>query len=179
MSYGLRKIILNMEMKISSRLPQFEKEKAVIAVVAKQGADFYLASQGVIRKINAVKMEKPRFGKKSGRVAKKQEGKEFYTGDIDKIEREVIKIFIRELKTAAELAKAGAIYIFSPVSALSKIREIPAKTAQKVRALIKGNYFNLHPFVLLEKIGESVSEGPVKPIKKEAAKVLERGLAYY
>lgn len=173
-------------MKISSKLPQFENEKALVAVIGQQGFVFYLVSRGMLKKAREVRIERFRFtftpkqNRRAGSstaMPEKISWQAVQLLDPERIENEVMKVFTRELSTATALLKAPAgIYIFSTVSALCKVKEIPPAAARKVKAVFKGNFQNSHPFVLLEKIAAYSGARQARPVGGEAPGILAGGL---
>lgn len=147
-------------MKISQKLPQFEKEKALIIVASQMEADFYVAFGGEIAKTTSFKITKPRYSDREGFVARASGGKAVsggpsYSIDKEKIRIDFLKAFREKIKPFSQDKKIGRVYLFAESYVVNEIQKfLPAGLKSKIKTVIRGNYSKNHPFDLLEVISQ-------------------------
>jgi len=140
-------------MKITQKLHQFTDEKALIIVTSAREADFHIASDGEVGKIDSFQLEKIHFsdnegffggGESSGSV--KEPPKEEYR-------QEFLKGMNEHLEGLESRESITSVYLFTP-DYLHKMVEdaMPKDLQKKMKFTAKGNYYHEHPFKLLEKI---------------------------
>ncbi len=164
-------------MKISQKLPQFDREKALFVVTGKQEAKFYLVSKGKIKEIDSFKVEKPVYSDREGWFKRRARGFVMGSGaPLEPKKQKVIKDFLKKLKKNLKKTlsrnKVDAIYLFSPRYLSARVRKtLPSSARKKIRLTIDGEYYFEHPFKLLEKIPEKEKNAPKS---EEAKKLLDK-----
>lgn len=164
-------------MKISKMLPQFERESFLLIVTGKQEAVFYIAKDGVITKVTSFKIKTPKYSDREGFFATRGHGKTFVSGSVYESTKEKVRqIFLKVLKKhvkeirAQHLIKKSAL--FCPGYLINDIMEVfPVSFRKSIVFSFRGNYYEEHPFQLLEKIkGESINP----PWTKEGRAILQK-----
>jgi hypothetical protein len=176
-------------MQISQNLPQFNVRKVLILVSSGHGTEIYKAHQGKIEKIKEFQIENPRYSDREGFFMSRSKNigtiRAGSVGEID--DQEVKKEFFqkwRELVKESEIKKimdwSDDVYLFSPGSLITELKEeLPSRVKDKIAMEFQKNYCGKHPFEILEKIDqkltEKISEIKDKPKTKEEEKILETG----
>ena len=146
-------------MKIPRKLPQFSRTTAYIIVAGKQDAAFYSASDGIIERLDAFKIPRPRYSDKEGRFGVRGKGGGNVTGGVLELrDEDIIRDFIKELKVRLKSAPSFEhIYLFAPADTKNRIAAaLQNSWKEKVRATIVGNYYYRHPLIILEKIAQEI-----------------------
>lgn len=141
---------------ISSQLPQFSDGKALLIVAGKQGADFYMAHQGIIKKTRSFRIDKPTYSERAGARVRGRSS----VGSLDSINKDkTIANFSKKFnETCRALAgrENGSIeyvYLFASPSIITQVRECVARFFRREPAqIVNGNFNRLHPFDLLKKL---------------------------
>lgn len=146
-------------MKITKKLHQFTDEKALIIITGAQEADFHIASDGEINKIDSFRLEKIHFSDDEGFFGRSGDGgKVASSGSVKEPPKEKYrKEFSKELKTHIKEIqsknKITGIYLFTPDYLVNIAKEaMPKDLQEKIKFTAKGNYYHEHPFELIEKI---------------------------
>ncbi len=173
----------NLDMKISTHLPQFNAS-TLIVVAGKQEGVFFLAHDGKVEEIDALKLPKPTYTDREGQFMTRGNGKTYGTGAVyESDDDETTKQFIKKISdcTTDLVAKfkLQRIYLFCPTYLSNQFEaSLPKDIQSKIEYIFYGNYHRQHPFVLLSKVQEYLREETarsiVAPIKGEAANLLSR-----
>lgn len=169
----------NESMKISKKLPQFDREKALFVVAGKQEAKFYLVFRGGIKEIDSFKIEKPRYSDREGWFKRRARGFVMGSGaPLEPKKQKIIKDFLKELERRTKKIFSGdrfeSVYLFSPHYLLARVKKaLPGRARKKLKLTVDGEYYFQHPFLLLEKIAKK-TEKKKKPKREEARKLLEK-----
>lgn len=146
-------------MKITKKLHQFKDEKALIIITGAREADFHIASDGEIDKVDSFKLDKIHFSDNEGFFGRSGNGgKVASSGSVrEPMKEEYRKEFLKELKShIKELQsknKITSVYLFTPDYLINISKESMTKEMQKkIKFTAKGNYYHEHPFKLIEKI---------------------------
>lgn len=136
-------------MKISENLRQFNNEAVLFAVTGDFEADFYLAKDGEIDKVDSLLVERRNPEIPEGFVAKE-------SGNIKNIKKFRHAEFAKEFKKhlTALLAKSAVkeAYLFAPAELKNELeKDFPAKLRKSLK-VYEGNFHKEHPFKLLEKV---------------------------
>jgi len=131
-------------MKISSKLPQFERETALIAVAGTQEADFYVASNGVLNKVFHYKLEKTKYSDREDFAARGsivfESGAKFENKKLmDR--KNFILGFCSQVKTLATEKDITTIYLLAPSTILLDLEAgLGVSLKKKVKAHYLGNF---------------------------------------
>ncbi|MEX0672922.1 MAG: host attachment protein [Candidatus Paceibacterota bacterium] len=169
-------------MKITEKLPQFENETALLVVTGKQDAVFYIAQNGEVNAVESFKVDKPKYTDLHGHFETRAHGKVTRAGSpyeptdlSDDAVRQFLKELEEELKNVSRHYALDSLYIFYPSHMKNRISEVlPPKLARKQQIAIEGNFYEHHPFKLLERIQKKNSSGVIKPITATAQKILSK-----
>lgn len=147
-------------MKIPKHLPQFARTSALLIVAGKQDAALYTVSDGIIERIDAFKIPKPRYSDKEGRFGVRAKGGSVTGGVLELRDEDIIRDFIRELKSRLKSAPAFEyLYIFAPADTKNKIAAaLPKNWKGKISGTIVGNYYYRPPLFVLEKIAAEMEK---------------------
>ena len=167
-------------MKISQELPQFPNTKTLIVVAATREAKSYLAHDGELKELGSFKMEDRTYSDKEGMMQKGMFGRTMGTGFV--LERKKQKLeddFVRKLEEHLNEIKKNneidSLYLMCPGQIKNHVKEtIPHPLDKKLKMTITGNYLNLHPLKLVEKIQKQKGFKSVKFIKESAYKILNK-----
>jgi len=171
-------------MKISQPLPQFEKERAIIAVLGRKNGVFYFAHNGIIKKVDQFDVEPKSYSDREGFFSSSGHGEFFGAGIPLKDLREYVRAkFLSEIgeriKHLEKSNKANALYIFSPQGLIPLVLGA-VSTEQRnkiIKEVIAGNITKKHPLELIKKIEAVQKSGGKRIIKsKEAKKILEKSI---
>ena len=148
-------------MKISQDLSQFKNQKTLLIVSGTRESKFFLAHDGDIDEIDHFKLEEKSYSDKEGFMQKGMFGRTIGAGFVleknkKKLEDDFIKILQKHLNEISGKNDIASVYLFTPSHIKNHIKKaIPSPLDKKVESTITGNYHNLHPFKLIEKIDES------------------------
>lgn len=164
-------------MKISKTLPQFKGESTLLTVTGKQEAVFYIAKDGIITKVSSFKIKTPKYSDREGFFATRGHGKTFVSGSVYESTKEkvrqiflkVLKKHIKEIRVQHSIKKTA---LFCPGYLINDVMEVFSASFRKsIVFSFRGNYYEEHPFRLLEKIkGKSIN----LPWGKEGRKILQK-----
>jgi len=147
-------------MKISEKLPQFENRLALFIVAGTRTAEFYLAGDGAIDKINELRVEAPKYSDREGFFTRSGKGERLGSGSVYEAKKDKMRSdFHRELseavKKSAKKIKITHLYIFAPNHNLSSMRAVlPVSLRKTPSREFAGNYTKLKPFELIGLISE-------------------------
>lgn len=133
-------------MRISNKLPQFGKTAALIVVMGKQVAEFYLASDGEIELLHEFSVDGPEYSDREGI---------FMNYDIkgDKIRLDFLRLLKRTLTRIDKERQFDALYLFVPAYIrMEAVGALPASARQRLVGMVTGTYYREHPFSLLTKL---------------------------
>ncbi|PIR58106.1 MAG: hypothetical protein COU71_00345 [Parcubacteria group bacterium CG10_big_fil_rev_8_21_14_0_10_38_31] len=146
-------------MKITQKLHQFTGEKALIIITGAQEADFHIASDGEVNKIDSFKLEKIHFSDDEGFFGRAGNGgKVASSGSVkEPLKEEYRQEFLKDLTTHLESIESNQeitdVYLLTPDYLYKMVEEAMSKKLQnKIKLTVKGNYYHEHPFELIEKI---------------------------
>lgn len=167
-------------MKISKDLPQFKKEKALIVVAGKQEGKFYYASEGVIEELASFDFEKPKYSDKEGHFTERGERGIYKQGAVrepkkERIITELINKLEKDLNKILAKNEIDNIYLSCPDYLKERIKDAFSPSAEKkIKTTFLGNYCNLHPLDLLERMKGKLNKGGYVPVKKSESKIIEK-----
>jgi len=145
-------------MKISQKLHQFTDEKALIIITGAQEADFHIASDSEIDKIDSFKLEKIHFSDSEGFFGRSGGGGETgVSGSIkeppkEEYRQKFLKELTAHLKDIEGKQEITGVYLFTPDYLINMVKDTMSKELQgKIKFTAKGNYYHEHPFELIKK----------------------------
>lgn len=142
-------------MKIARQFPQFAHERALLIVTARQEIALYLATAGEIKLIEAVKLEKPRFSDREGFFQKLGKGTGTSAPD-ERIKEQMVVALVRELRAKLKdvlAERPTAVYLFVPAHLARVVQAaLPAALRKDLKRIIRGDFFEAHPFELLRRL---------------------------
>jgi hypothetical protein len=170
-------------MKISTALPQFTGECAILMVSGAQDAVFYTAKNGVLSKHKRIAVAAPKYSDNEGFFAARASGRRgdgtLRSGAVRELNKwETRNSFIKEAATylkELQLAHdAKRMFVFAPGYMLNALEgHLPKRIQSMIAKHFRGEYAHEHPFRLLEKIA-ATKQVPVTPTSKEAQKILRK-----
>ncbi|MFO7807266.1 MAG: hypothetical protein R6V40_02470 [Candidatus Moraniibacteriota bacterium] len=174
-------------MQISQELPQFNVRNSLILISAKHGLEIYKAHQGHIEKLKEFRIENPRYSDREGFfMSRSKNVGTIRTGSVGEISDEDIKRdffqkwkgLIKENDFKEITKEVDDVYLFSPGNLITEFKdEMPSEVANKIAMEFQKNYLGAHPFKILEKIDqkltEKISEIKDVPRTEEEKKILE------
>ncbi len=169
-------------MKITNKLPQFTDQTALLVVTGKQDAVFYLVKDGELWQVDSFKVDKPQYTDAPGHFEAHSQGRMIKAGsayDPTEADETAVRDFLRflkqELESVVKHHQLTALYVFCPGYLKNRIEgQLPKDLAPKEQMLIEGNYYNTHPFELLERIQKRSRFNPVRPLSQAAQKILRK-----
>ena len=146
-------------MLIPQKLPQFETGAALIIATGTEEADFYLANEGEINKVDSFELEKDNYSDREdvGKVGGAG-GHGYETGArferMHKMQRiNFLKEFKAHLKSATAGNKLKSVYLFAPAEVYKELKAaLPASLQKVMRRTEKGNVHKEGPIKLLQRI---------------------------
>lgn len=149
-------------MKISQKLPQFKEEQALIALIGNREGRFYLAHDGIIEELRSFVFDGLKYPDSQDYFVEENGTRTIRTNAIWDPKKKRMKIELLDqlkdnLKWILTRNKIDSIYLICPKDLKNRIKdEIPDSAAKKLKLLLVGDYYHiLHPFTLLQKIGEN------------------------
>ena len=145
-------------MKIAQQFPQFKKERALVILTGTQEAEFYLAGDGVIEKIETFRIPRIRYSDKEGLSVRT--GKTGVTGGSSKTTKEQYQQeFTAKFRTAAKdivgRVTPTQIVLVSPI--VGEVEALLPVAVKKIVAMrIKKNLCERHPEEILEHIKKKI-----------------------
>jgi hypothetical protein len=171
-------------MKIDNRLPQFDKEAALIAVTSEHAAKFYLAHEGEMKELDIFHVLQPKYTDREGFFRKTTGKKELGSGSIYEPRKDYLMVrFLhklkKEVKNIRETHPFDSIYLFAPAYMAKEIFAVlPADICDTVKLKITGNFVDASPYELLRKIKEEIKKAvslrKLPPLEEEARKLIGR-----
>lgn len=144
-------------MKIPHPLPQFKNRRTCIIVAGKQTAALYIAADGVIERIDSIKIPAPHYSDDEGRFGRRGRGTVIGSGAPKEIDdQDIIRDFLKEFKEKIKMiSDIDEIYILAPDQTKKKIEDaLPSTWKEKPRTLISGNYYYRAPTDIVRRISE-------------------------
>ncbi len=169
-------------MKIKYPLYQFNKERAILAVLGRKKCLFYYASEGLITEEEGFGFEIEHYSDKEGFFLKSSRGNVFGSGVPLKYLKEhqrnkFLKLFSDKLGRLADKKNANFIYIFSPRGLMpSSISALSEKNLKILKMAIPGNVTKKHPIEIIQRIENFLSGRRIKRkiVSEEAEKIISR-----
>jgi hypothetical protein len=164
-------------MQIKNGLKQFENEKVLLAVTGDYQAKFFTAGEGEINLAAEIKAEILESRGNEGFFGGKKGGSKGRMGSpsFEAPKEYLFKKFAVKFKTAVMQIeqKNLPIYLFAPSIIHNQLAAVlPKAIAKRIIMNIPGNFLQLKPFDLIEKLGKKVVSG--KPVVEEKARRLLR-----
>lgn len=147
-------------MKIAQQFPQFKKERALLILTGTQDAEFYLASEGSMERIEMFRIPRMKFSDREGLSVRP--GKMGVTGGSSLSMKERYRQeFAAKFKTAAKDVVARVmptqIAIISPI--VGEIEELlPAISKKAVNMRLRKNLCERHPEEILGHIKKALTK---------------------
>lgn len=150
----------NETMKIAQQFPQFKKERVVLIVTGTQEAEFYLAGDGSMEKVEMFRIPRIRYSGNEGLAVRT--GKTGVTGGGSKSTKEQYqKEFAAKFKATAKdvitRTVPTQIAIISPI--MGEVEQMMPPAARKAVVMrLKKNLCERHPEEILEHIKKVLSK---------------------
>lgn len=171
-------------MKIPKTFPQFTQITALFVTTGKQGAVFYVATNGFIDSVGSFDIPVPHYSDHEGKFARRGRGLSLSSGGVYEPDKAGhIKEFLRALATHVKQLvgkyAVTATYLYAPQYLMKQVKEALHDTIEKSYVMsFQGNYHEAHPTVLLEMVAKRKERRAdrrlVVPTKGEAVKLLSR-----
>lgn len=152
-------------MKIPGNFERLKNEESLIIVAGKQAAVIYEIEKGLIERIDAFKIPRPKYSDNEGH---------FRTGASHEFKDEdVIKEFLREFKRRIKKLdkKYESVYVLAPDKTKNRIpQSLTDELKRKLKKVVNGNFYYRSPVFILEKIENTPKEeykGGLKKGKKK------------
>lgn len=145
-------------MQISNKLPQFMNDVALLIVTGDKESNFFIASNGVIKKADAFISRRPVYSDNEGFTVSQGGNGVYQSGSVREIKKqflwkEFLHHFIEEMKHLVNEYNITKIYLFSPDYFIKNVVEaLPNDLKVKIKHTEAGNYNKLHPVELIKKI---------------------------
>lgn len=149
-----------MYMKIAQQFPQFKKERALVILTGTQEAEFYLAGDGSMDKIEMFRIPRIKYSDKEGLSVRT--GKTGVTGGGSRsVKEQYQQDFTAKFKATAKdvitRIKPTQIVIVSPI--MGEIEQmLPVASKKAVNMRLKKNLCERHPEEILEHIKKASSK---------------------
>jgi hypothetical protein len=162
-------------MQIKSGLNQFSNESVLLAVTGDYQAKFFVAGKGEINLVAEIKTELVEHRDKEGFFGGKKGGLNGRMGSpsFETPKEYLFKKFAVKFKTAvmALEQKNLPIYLFAPSMIHNQLSNaLPKAIAKRIVMNIPGNFLQLKPFDLIEKLAKKIPQGA--PVLNEKARKL-------
>ena len=150
----------NEYMKIAQQFPQFKKERVLLVVTGTQEAEFYLAGDGAIEKIETFRIPRIRYSGNEGLSVRT--GKTGVTGGGSKstkgqYQQEFAAKFKDTAKGVIARVMPTQIVIISPIT--GEIEQmLPVASKKAVTMRLKKNLCERHPEEILEHIKKALNK---------------------
>jgi hypothetical protein len=147
-----------MKMNIQKQLPQFNEQTALLIVTGSQTGVFHLAAAGVIEEIGAVDEPVEKYSDREEFFVSKGGEGDYTSGSVyEPNKQEHIKKFAKKISGEADriVREKGVdtVYLFVPDYVTHELnRTLTNRVKEMVQEKFKGNFVEVHPFKLLEKI---------------------------
>lgn len=147
-------------MKIAQQFPQFKKERALLILTGTQDAEFYLAGDGAIERIESFRIPRIRFSDKEGLSVKT--GKTGVTGGSahstkERYQQEFAAKFKVSAKDIIGRTIPTQIAIVSPI--INEIEQLLPTTSKKTVSIrLRKNLCERHPEEILEHIKKALAK---------------------
>lgn len=169
-------------MKIELNLPQFNNKKALLVVTGEHDAKIYVASNGIIKELDLIYIQKPQYTDREGFFEEKNSTGLYGSGSVYEpkklyMRKKFLKSLKKELNEIFKKNVVDDIHLFSPRYMEELIKEeLSNEVREKVESEEFGNYFHMHPFKLLLMIKKKKEGflGERSPMKGEARKLLKK-----
>ncbi len=147
-------------MKIAQQFPQFKKERALLILTGTQEAEFYLAGDGSMEKIETFRIPRIRYSGNEGLSVRT--GKTGVTGGGSKSTKEQYQQeFTAKFRSSAKDVVARMmptqLYVVSPVVAEVEAL-LPAQAKKLIKVRLRKNLCERHPEEILEHIQKELNK---------------------
>lgn len=144
-------------MKISEKLPQFEQARTLLVVSGEAGFVAYLAFKGEIEETASFRIDPVRYSDKEGFTQRSGHGRVFASGSSleqpKEKERKEFFLGLHEHLKPSSLGRVDECILFAPGYIAEEVKEhLPFKLQRCLKKTVDGNFVNVHPFELLEKL---------------------------
>lgn len=147
-------------MKIAQQFPQFKKERALLIVTGTQEAEFYLAGDGSVEKIETFRIPRIRYSDKEGLAVRT--GKTGVTGGGSHSTKEQYRqAFAAKFKASAKdvIARTTPTHIMIVSPIIADIEQLLPTTAKKlVRVRLRKNLCERHAEEILGRIQKELGK---------------------
>lgn len=134
-------------MRISKKLPQFGKSAALLVVMGKQVAEFYLAKNREIELLSEFSVESPHYSDREVPASFPYEAME------QKLRQDFNRTLKVRLGRIAKSVEPDELYLFVPGYLHAEVvSALPGALKGKLKGVIAGTYYREHPFLLLERL---------------------------
>lgn len=162
-------------MKIKSSLNQFKNESVLLAVTGDYQAKFFVAGDGEINLAAEIKAEPVEKRGNEGFFGGKKGGSKGRMGSPSfEVPKEYLfnKFAVKFKAVVATLEQKNLpIYLFAPSMIHNQLAEsLPKAIAKRIVMNIPGNFLQLKPFDLIEKLAKKMPKGA--PVMNEKARKL-------
>jgi hypothetical protein len=162
-------------MKIKSGLNQFNNESVLLAVTGDYQAKFFVAGEGEINLAVEIKPEAPEHRDNEGFFGGKKGGSKGRMGSPShEVQKEYLfkKFAVKFKEAVTQLEQKNLpIYLFAPSMIHNQLAEaLPKALAKRIIMNIPGNFLQLKPFDLIEKLEKKLPKGA--PVLNEKARKL-------
>lgn len=147
-------------MKIAQQFPQFKKERALVILTGTQEAEFYLAGDGSMDKIEMFRIPRIKYSDKEGLAVRT--GKTGVTGGgsrsvKEQYQQDFAAKFKATVKDIIGRIKPTQITIISPI--MGEVEQmLPVALKKVVNMRLKKNLCERHPEEILEHIKKALSK---------------------
>lgn len=147
-------------MKISQQFPQFKKERALWILTGTQEAEFHLAGDGVVEKLEMFRLPRIKYSDTESRAVRV--GKTGVSGGGSKsvkeqYQQEFATKFKGSIKDIISRTMPTRIIVISPIA--GDIEEmLPVAARKLIDTKIKKNLCERHPEEILEHIGKATKK---------------------
>jgi hypothetical protein len=147
-------------MKIAQQFPQFKKERALLILTGTQEAEFYLAGDGSMEKVEMFRIPRIRYSGNEGLSVRT--GKTGVTGggsksNKEQYQQEFTAKFKAMAKDVVTRVMPTRIMIISPV--VAEVEGLMATTAKKLVTMrLRKNLCERHPEEILEHVQKELSK---------------------
>ena len=142
-------------MQIENNLKQFTDEQVLLAVAGERRAQFFLAANGEINRIDEVEENIPEYEDSEGAfgMANNGEGTGGFQPEINngELRKKFVHKFLEKLTLLDRENKITALFIFMPLEIHKMVEEgLSQDLSKKLKKIVAGDYAHAKPFELIE-----------------------------